>query len=65
MGDTYKRLDWILLIHDVVSHSIDKNDILMSPKIEEAMMGLRKYMFKNVYTNPLAKSEETKAKGNA
>lgn len=34
----------------------------MSPKVEEAMMGLRKYMFKNVYTNPLAKSEETKAK---
>lgn len=61
LGDTTKvRLD--TLIHDVVSHSIDKNDILMSPKIEEAMMGLRKYMFKNVYTNPLAKSEEAKAK---
>lgn len=61
LGDTTKvRLD--TLIHDVVSHSIDKNDILMSPKIEEAMMGLRKYMFKNVYTNPLAKSEETKTK---
>ena len=59
--DTTKvRLD--TLIHDVVSHSIDKNDILMSPEVENAMMGLRKYMFKNVYTNPLAKSEETKAK---
>lgn len=46
----------------MVSNSVDKNDILMSPKVEEAMMGLRKYMFKNVYTNPLAKSEETKAK---
>lgn len=61
LGDTTKvRLD--TLIHDVVSHSIDKNDILMSPEVENAMMGLRKYMFKNVYTNPLAKSEETKAK---
>ena len=60
LGDTTKvRLD--TLIHDV-SHSIDKNDILMSPEVENAMMGLRKYMFKNVYTNPLAKSEETKAK---
>lgn len=61
LGDTTKvRLD--TLIHDVVSHSIDKNDILMSPEVENAMMGLRKYMFKNVYTNPLAKSEEKKAK---
>lgn len=61
LGDTTKiRLN--TLIHDVVSNSVDKNDILMSPKVEEAMMGLRKYMFKNVYTNPLAKSEETKAK---
>lgn len=61
LGDTTKvRLD--TLIHDVVSHSIDKNDILMSPEVENAMMGLRKYMFKNVYTNPLAQSEETKAK---
>lgn len=61
LGDTTKvRLD--TLIHDVVSHSIDKNDILMSPEVENAMMGLRKYMFKNVYTNPLAKSEEIKAK---
>lgn len=61
LGDTTKvRLD--TLIHDVVSHSIDKNDILMSPEVENAMMGLRKYMFKNVYTNPLTKSEETKAK---
>ena len=58
LGDTTKDT----LIHDVVSHSIDKNDILMSPEVENAMMGLRKYMFKNVYTNPLAKSEETKAK---
>lgn len=61
LGDTTKiRLN--TLIHDVVSNSVDKNDILMSPKVEEAMMGLRKYMFKNVYTNPLAKSEETKVK---
>ena len=59
-GNPKVRLD--TLIHDVVSHSIDKNDILMSPEVENAMMGLRKYMFKNVYTNPLAKSEETKAK---
>jgi dGTPase len=33
----------------------------MSEKIEEAMLGMRKYMFKNVYTNPKAKDQETKA----
>lgn len=61
LGNTTKiRLD--TLIRDVVSNSIEKDDIMMSPKVEEAMMGLRKYMFKSVYTNPLAKSEETKAK---
>lgn len=61
LGNTTKiRLD--TLIRDVVSNSIEKDDIMMSPRVEEAMMGLRKYMFKSVYTNPLAKSEETKAK---
>lgn len=61
LGDTTKkRLD--SLIHDIVKNSTDKNDILMSDEVESAMMGLRGYMFENVYTNPLAKSEEVKAK---
>lgn len=49
------------LIHDVVIHSMDKPDICMSPEIEEAMRDLRKFMFANVYQNPKAKGEETKA----
>ena len=33
----------------------------MSEEMEHAMMGLRSYMFEHVYTNPVAKKEETKA----
>jgi dGTPase len=60
LGDTTKkRLD--MLVHDIVKNSVDKNEISMSPEIENAMMGLRKYMFQSVYTNSVAKSEEVKA----
>ena len=34
---------------------------MMSPEIEEAMIDLRKFMFSNVYQNPVAKAEEVKA----
>lgn len=57
---TKERLD--KLVHDIVSSSIGKNTICMSTEVEEAMYSLRKYMFANVYTNPVAKSEESKAK---
>lgn len=50
------------LIHDIVIHSEEQPDIIMSPKVNEAMQGLRAYMFKNVYKNPRAKGEELKAK---
>lgn len=30
-------------------------------EIEKAMLGLRSYMFENVYTNPIAKGQEKKA----
>ena len=60
LGDTTKkRLD--KLVHDIVENSYEKDDILMSKQVHDAMMGLRSYMFKSVYTNPRAKSEETKA----
>ena len=49
------------LIHDVIRQSLGKDDILMSEEIEEAMKGLRAFMFENVYQNPAAKGEETKA----
>ncbi len=49
------------LIHDIVEHSEGRADILMSPEVEQAMSGLRKFMFDNVYTNPRAKADEKKA----
>ncbi|MDF2951203.1 MAG: deoxyguanosinetriphosphate triphosphohydrolase [Anaerocolumna sp.] len=51
------------IIHDIVSNSEDNNDITMSPDIEHAMLEMRKYMFRSVYTNPVAKGEEGKAEG--
>jgi len=61
LGTTTKtRLD--TLIRDIVVNSMDKPQILMSAEIEQAMMELRVFMFQYVYTNPLAKSEEVKAK---
>lgn len=54
-----ERLD--KLIHDIVIQSEGKNDIVMSPEVEDAMLSLRKYMFKSVYTNKVAKSQEKKA----
>lgn len=50
------------MIYDIVNKSIGNPDIVMSKEIEEAMTDLRKYMFKNVYSNPIAKGEEVKAK---
>lgn len=54
-----KRLN--TLIHDIISSSEGKNDILMSDTISTAFTDLRKFMFENVYSNPTAKSEEKKA----
>ncbi len=49
------------LIHDIIINSENKDDISMTPRIEEAFQGLRAYMFKSVYTNPVAKGQESKA----
>lgn len=50
------------MIYDIVDKSSNKPDIIMSDDIDEAMKGLRRYMFENVYSNPIAKGEEKKAK---
>lgn len=50
------------LIHDIIRNSQDTADIHMSPQIEQAMQGLRGFMFIHVYKNPVAKGEEVKAK---
>ena len=48
-------------IHDIVTNSMDKNDIMMSEPVADAMKKLRQFMFDRVYQNPEAKSEEGKA----
>lgn len=53
------RLDFF--IHDIVTASRGKDDILMSPDVADAMQKLRRFMFECVYQNPVAKSEEGKA----
>lgn len=57
---TRQRLN--TLIHNIIMNSQGKNDILMSDEVNEAMVELRKFMFENVYKNPIAKGEEVKAK---
>lgn len=48
-------------IHDIVTTSMGKDDILMSEPVEKAMKAIRQFMFERVYQNPEAKSEEGKA----
>lgn len=54
-----ERLDHF--VHDIVTNSMGKNDICMSETVAEAMKKMRRFMFENVYQNPVAKSEEGKA----
>ena len=49
------------IVHDVITNSMDKPEIIMSPDVEKAMADLRKFMFEHVYLNPKAKGEEEKA----
>lgn len=48
-------------IHNIIMNSFDKDYVAMTDEYREAMSGLRKWMFENVYTNPVAKGEEHKA----
>ena len=56
---TGERLDHF--IHDTVTFSGGRNDILMSDEVWKAMKELREFMFERVYMNPGVKSEERKA----
>ncbi len=56
---TAERLD--SMIRDVIFTSRGINDIVMSKDVGIAMKSLRNWMFKNVYTNKTAKSQEGKA----
>ncbi len=50
-----------LMIHDIIENSMGKPGIYMSPGMEEAMKGLRSWMFDHVYCSKVPKAEETKA----
>ncbi|MFI3212065.1 MAG: deoxyguanosinetriphosphate triphosphohydrolase [Eubacteriales bacterium] len=56
---TGERLD--RFIHDIVTTSVGKDDILMSEPVDQAMKQLRAFMFERVYNNVGAKKEEKKA----
>ncbi|MDO5350326.1 MAG: deoxyguanosinetriphosphate triphosphohydrolase [Lachnospiraceae bacterium] len=50
-----------LMIHDIIENSQGKPQIIMSSGMEEAMKGLRTWMFDNVYCSDVPKQEESKA----
>lgn len=61
LGETHgERIN--TLICDIVEHSMDRPEILMSDKVQKAMETLREFMFQKVYTSKIAKAEEEKAK---
>lgn len=50
------------MVLDIVKHSENLNDIVMSKEVRDAMIGLRKFMFERVYEEPNTKKEEDKIK---
>lgn len=51
------------MIEAIISESEGKPDIIMNREVFDAMMGLREFMFENVYKRPFAIEEEKKAFG--
>lgn len=61
LGNSHgKRINSMIL--DVVSHSCEQPRITMSEEFYRQFDALRDFMFERVYKNPVAKSEEEKAK---
>ena len=56
---TGARLDFF--IHDMIRTSQGKNVIAMSGPAEKAMKEMRAFMFRRVYSDPVAKAEESRA----
>ena len=60
LGFTHSdRID--CLVNDAIQASMGQDEIRQSPRVGEAMLALKEFMFDSVYTNPLAKGEEGKA----
>ncbi len=49
------------MVTSVITASLDKNEISMTPEIQDATNKLRAFLFEHVYLNPVAKGEENKA----
>ena len=61
LGDTHgQRID--TLVWDMIQTSREAGAIYLSSKVDRALDDLRTFMFENVYRNPVAKGEESKAK---
>lgn len=56
-----ERLD--TFVHDIIATSMGRPVVEMSPRVQKAFNQFRVFMFENVYTNPKAKGEESKAMG--
>ncbi len=50
------------LVCDAINTSREAGAIVLSPQVDTALAELRAFMFENVYRNPVAKGEETKAR---
>ena len=55
-----QRID--TLVCDMINTSREAGEIMLSPSVDQALQDLRSFMFEKVYRNPVAKSEEAKAK---
>lgn len=49
------------MVEDAVTCSSDTDDVVMSPEVWGALMGMRAFLFSNLYKRGDAKSEEPKA----
>lgn len=61
LGETHsKRIN--TMVSAVIVASTDQNHIAMLPEIQDATDRLRNFMFEAVYTNPVAKAQDGRAK---
>ena len=62
LGHTHKeRIN--TLVCDLIFTSREAGELVMTPQVETALRDLRSFMFERVYRNPIAKGEESKARG--
>ena len=62
LGDSHKeRIN--TLVCDMVNNTLDTGVLGMRPEVASAMDALRDFLFERVYRNPVAKGEESKARG--